>query len=200
MRKKSISRKEQILQAAFVTVCRQGYYETRIDDVARRAGVAKGTVYLYFRDKPDLYLGIIRWLLSQAYSILAETAGQPVSARARLSRVFQTWTEKLLPYPGATELIFPEMNRERCNLNRRFREQVLPEIRRLLDGIAGIIVQGIEQGEFRPVEPRLAALHFLNAFRSGLLLMSRELRIGSAPEQSLDLFFQGITLKKKGGK
>ncbi|MEN9979007.1 MAG: TetR/AcrR family transcriptional regulator [candidate division WOR-3 bacterium] len=199
MRKKSISRKEQILQAAFATVCRQGYYETRIDDVARRAGVAKGTVYLYFRDKPDLYLGIIRWLLSQALGILQEVAGQPLSARIRLSRVFQTWTERLLPYPGATELIFPEMNRERCNLNRRFREQVLPEIRRLLDGVAAIISQGIEQGEFRPVEPRLAALHFLNAFRSGLLLMSRELRISSAPAQSLDLFFHGISLKK-GGK
>jgi AcrR family transcriptional regulator len=200
MRTKTPSKRERIIQAAFEAVCARGYYETRLDDIARRARVAKGTVYLYFRDKPDLYLGIIRWLISQASAIVADTDRQPLKAGAKLTAIYQTWAEKLQSYPGALDLIFPEISRNRCNLGRRFRDGILPELHRLIDSVAQIIRQGIATGEFRPVEAELAALNFLNAFRSGMLVTSRNLPIKSAPEQALDLFFYGISRKPKGGK
>jgi AcrR family transcriptional regulator len=200
MRNKSIAKREAILQAAFAVVCGKGYYETRIDDVARAAGVAKGTVYLYFKDKPDLYVGIIQWLINQATTYLKEVASQPLPARGKLSAIFQLWTEKLLQHPAAIDLVFPEMRKEHCNIARRFQRQVLPEVKTLVNKVAEIIKDGVRAGEFRPVEPRLAALSFLNAFRAGLLLMSRELRIKAAPARALDLFLYGIVVKDKGGK
>ncbi|MGB9742354.1 MAG: TetR/AcrR family transcriptional regulator [candidate division WOR-3 bacterium] len=200
MNRKITSKREQIIQAAFEAVCSRGYYETRLDDIARRARVAKGTVYLYFQDKPDLYVGIIRWLISQAVTIVMETDRQPLNARAKLTMIYQIWTEKLRSYPGALDLIFPEISRKHCHLGQRFRESILPELHRLIDAVARIIKQGIKEHAFRPVEAELAALNFLNAFRSGLLLTSRYLQMKSAPEQALDLFFYGITLPAKGGK
>ena len=52
---RSIERRDAILSAALDEFSIRGFEATRLDDVARRAGVAKGTIYLYFRDKESLF-------------------------------------------------------------------------------------------------------------------------------------------------
>lgn len=79
MKTKPEAKRLAILQAAFAVVTEKGYFETKVDDVARRAGVAKGTVYLYFKDKPAIYIGLVDWLLEQALAITAEVTARPIS-------------------------------------------------------------------------------------------------------------------------
>src|SRR6266699_2079097 len=57
-------RREAILAAALEEFAARGFAATRLDDVARRAGVAKGTIYLYFRDKESLFQELIRAMLT----------------------------------------------------------------------------------------------------------------------------------------
>ncbi len=57
-------RREAILAAALEEFSARGFAATRLDDVARRAGVAKGTIYLYFRDKESLFQELVRTMLS----------------------------------------------------------------------------------------------------------------------------------------
>lgn len=197
MRNKSITKRESILKAAFGVFCDRGYYEMKMDDVARSAGVAKGTVYLYFQDKPDLYVGITKWLIGQALAIIRDIASQELKAKEKLTLIFNLWTERILRQPAAIDLVFPEIRPGHGNIARRFSAQVLPEVKRLLDGLAAVISEGIGTGEFRQVEPRLAALSFLNAFRSALLLTASNIRVKTAPARALDLFFYGI---KRGGR
>lgn len=192
MRNKSIAKRDSILKAAFGVFCDRGYYEMKMDDVARSAGVAKGTLYLYFKDKPDLYVGITRWLIGQALAIIEEVMSEPLSVQEKLTLIFKRWTESLVPYPAAIDLLFPEMGM----VTRRFHEKVGPEIIKLLDAVAALIKQGMRTGEFKRVEPRLAALSFLNAFRSSLLIVAKGIKVKSAPARALNLFFYGI---KKGG-
>jgi len=59
-------RRAQIIDAAFREFAAHGFEATRLDDVARRAGVAKGTIYLYFRDKEDLFRAMVRTFLVPA--------------------------------------------------------------------------------------------------------------------------------------
>ena len=61
---RSAARREAILAAALEEFSEQGFAATRLDDVARRAGVAKGTIYLYFRDKESLFQELIRAVLA----------------------------------------------------------------------------------------------------------------------------------------
>jgi AcrR family transcriptional regulator len=61
---RSAARREAILAAALDEFSARGYEATRLDDVARRAGVAKGTIYLYFRDKESLFQELIRAMLT----------------------------------------------------------------------------------------------------------------------------------------
>ena len=61
---KSEARREAILAAALDEFSTSGFEATRLDDVARRAGIAKGTIYLYFRDKESLFQELIRSMLT----------------------------------------------------------------------------------------------------------------------------------------
>src|SRR5262252_8396860 len=68
---------EAILRAAAKVFARSGYFNAKVSDVARNAGVADGTVYLYFKNKDDLLTSIFSWameeFLRRARSEIAET-------------------------------------------------------------------------------------------------------------------------------
>ena len=66
----SIARREAILAAALDEFAARGFEAARLDDVAKRAGVAKGTIYLYFRDKESLFQELIRTTLTPIAGIL----------------------------------------------------------------------------------------------------------------------------------
>src|SRR3990172_3271986 len=63
-KERSAARRDAILAAALEEFSARGFEATRLDDVARRAGVAKGTIYLYFCDKESLFQELIRTMLT----------------------------------------------------------------------------------------------------------------------------------------
>jgi AcrR family transcriptional regulator len=67
---KSEARRAAIVQAALDEFCARGFAATRIDDVAARAGVAKGTIYLYFDDKEALFREIVTTMLVPLIAVL----------------------------------------------------------------------------------------------------------------------------------
>jgi AcrR family transcriptional regulator len=79
-------RREAILAAALEEFSARGFAATRLDDVARRAGVAKGTIYLYFRDKESLFQELVRAMLSPLVGAIetAPVADLPVRAVAEM--------------------------------------------------------------------------------------------------------------------
>src|SRR6266508_5818723 len=79
---KSAARREAILAAALDEFAAQGFAATRLDDVARRAGVAKGTIYLHFRDKEALFQDLVRSVLSPLVGLLETIAQTDAPLRA----------------------------------------------------------------------------------------------------------------------
>jgi AcrR family transcriptional regulator len=75
-------RREAILAAALEEFSSAGFAAARLDDVARRAGVAKGTIYLYFKDKEDLFQELVRAMLSPVVGALEAAERADLSARA----------------------------------------------------------------------------------------------------------------------
>jgi len=67
---RSAERRDAILSAALDEFSTRGFEAARLDDVARRAGVAKGTIYLYFRDKESLFQELIRAMLTPLVAII----------------------------------------------------------------------------------------------------------------------------------
>jgi AcrR family transcriptional regulator len=75
------ARRDAILAAALDEFAVSGFAATRLDDVARRAGVAKGTIYLYFRDKESLFQELVRSMLSPIAGTIETTQFSDVPAR-----------------------------------------------------------------------------------------------------------------------
>ena len=72
---RSADRRDAILAAALDEFANRGFEAARLDDVARRAGVAKGTIYLYFRDKESLFQELVRTMLTPLVGTI-EALGQ----------------------------------------------------------------------------------------------------------------------------
>ena len=197
MKTKSEEKRLAILKAAFAVVTEHGYSDTKVDEVAHRAGVAKGTVYLYFKDKPAIYIGLVDWLLEQGLAMTAEVTARSISPRRKLEELFSTWASGVLSNPGVMALLSMENVNQTNTLMKRFKKHVLPHMMEMQDAIAGIVKQGIEQGEFRPVDPRSAAVMYMSAFRAELLSGGR-LHSTRAVESIQDLFFCGILADGRG--
>ncbi len=89
-RQPKAERQEQILAAAFEEFSLHGYAATRLDDVARRAGIAKGTIYLYFQDKERLFRAAVRSLIQKRMDVVVGTLSGPAEQLLRelLSRMY----------------------------------------------------------------------------------------------------------------
>lgn len=85
-----VRKRMRILEAATALFIEQGYRKTSVDEVADKAGVAKGTVYLYFKGKIDLILAAIAMEEHTALSRLKAIFVEPMDARVRLRRYIET--------------------------------------------------------------------------------------------------------------
>jgi AcrR family transcriptional regulator len=84
---RSAARREAILAAALDEFSKRGFEAARLDDVARRAGVAKGTIYLYFRDKESLFQELIRTMLTPLVGTIEALGAADVPAGVLAERV-----------------------------------------------------------------------------------------------------------------
>jgi AcrR family transcriptional regulator len=196
MKSTSEEKRLAILKAAFEVVSERGYFETRVEEVAERAGVAKGTVYLYFKDKADIYIGLVDWLLEQGWATTAEVMARPVSPRRKLEGLFSSWASGVMSNPGVMALFSMENFDQTGTVMKRFKKHVLPHVLEMQDAVAGIVKQGIELGEFRPVDPRAAALMYISAFHA--VMQSAARTPGARPGESIrELYFHGILAESR---
>jgi len=89
-RQQKLHRQEAILSAAFEVFAANGFEAARLDEVAQRAGVAKGTIYLYFRDKEELFQAMVRNLIPKRLDVLVQDLSGPPEAmvHALLDQVY----------------------------------------------------------------------------------------------------------------
>jgi AcrR family transcriptional regulator len=92
---KSAARREAILAAALDEFSLQGFAAARLDDVARRAGVAKGTIYLHFRDKEALFQELIRSVLSPFVGTLELALKRDVPVRVLIGEVIELFVKEV---------------------------------------------------------------------------------------------------------
>src|SRR5215470_6207402 len=84
MRTADPARVQRMIDAAAQLFARRPYHEVRMDDIAAQAGVAKGTLYLHFKTKEDLYLALIVNGVQRLFEEVREKVGRPGTAEERL--------------------------------------------------------------------------------------------------------------------
>ena len=152
------ARPQQILDAAFHEFGDRGLAGARLDDIAKRAGVAKGTIYLYFPTKEALFREMVRSTIVSALASAEarrDSASPDDSATALLRQLGAGWwaflrTERVLTLH---RLVTGEL-RQFPDLMAFYAHEVIARGRQL---VSGIIARGVQRGEFRAVDPLVAA-------------------------------------------
>lgn len=92
---KAAARREAILAAALEEFAAQGFAATRLDDVARRAGVGKGTIYLHFRDKEELFQELVRSMIVPQVEVLEAGLRLDLPIRLVVAQFFDRFVREI---------------------------------------------------------------------------------------------------------
>jgi AcrR family transcriptional regulator len=173
-------RPAELTNAALVEFSRNGYAGTRVDDVAKRAGVSKGLLYLYFKTKEDLFKAVVRSFVVPKITELSALVAQPgVGAEEFLRGPFLAFI-KSLPESRArvvVRLMIAEGHKY-PDLTRFYWENV---VSKGLGALRKVVERGVANGEFR----KTALLDFPHLFVAPVVF-SLLWRILFAREQALD--------------
>jgi AcrR family transcriptional regulator len=150
------ARPEEITAAALELFVERGFAHTRLEDVAAKAGISKGTLYLYFANKEELFKAVVREALVARLVEFRSQIGLFQGSSAELLRlVFKNWWERIgsTRISGIPKLILSEA-RNFPEIARFYVEEVVRPGRETL---AAVIQRGIDSGEFRAVDVRATA-------------------------------------------
>lgn len=200
-RRRADKRPDEILDAALDCFTNTGYATTRVEDIAKKAGISKATVYLYFDTKEALLIGLVR----RAIVPIPEQVGAAVSAfpgtvRQSMEMFIDVVATRMsdpkviaLPLIVLREAtIFPE-------LATMYRTEV---VERAIPIAASIIQKGIDSGEFREVNAELAVRSLIGPLMAHIML-AHVLGVGDKSKQGmlelltshLDILMQGLEVR-----
>lgn len=149
-RRRKADRPAEILNAALDCFAERGFAATRMDDVAARAGVTKGTVYLYFKTKEDLFKALVRAELLPNIEHVEAEAARGGSAAALLERFVTQWAEHVVP--SRVGVLPKLMIAEAGNFPDLAKFYLDEVVHRALGLIQRVLQAGVDAGEFRPVD------------------------------------------------
>ncbi len=149
-------RPRQILNAALAVFGDHGLAASRLEDIAKRAGLSKGTIYLYFASKEELFREVIRdtvvTQIEEGERQLSDNSGSATDALTLFMRQYWAFIRSA-QFAPIFRLIHAEIH-DFPDLARFYADEVVARGHRL---VASIITHGIETGEFRQVDPSVAA-------------------------------------------
>lgn len=197
------ARPGELIAAALQVFVEKGYAATRLEDVALRAGISKGTIYLYFSNKEELFKAVVRQAVVpsiQAAEILqSEHHG---SSAELLAKILRYWRQQTAATPlGA----IPKLVIAECgnfpDLARFYFKEVIQRGHRI---IAQTLRRGIKSGEFRPMAPNyalrvvIAPMIFSLLWKHSLeMCESRPLSADKFLDVHLDILLNGLVARKE---
>lgn len=199
------ARPGELLEAALALFVERGYAATRLDEVAQRAGVAKGTLYRYYANKLELFKAVVRHsLVTRLDEAATSQARRPASARDELADLLAAFVQRIAdsPLSGIPKLVMSEAGNF-PELARFYHDEVVARARAM---VIGALSRGAASGEFRRVDaecawrvviaPLLLAIvwkHSFQAFEPEPLDVRRQLA------SQLDLLFNGLAVARQEG-
>lgn len=203
-RRRAEARPDEVLDAALDLFIEKGFAATRVEDIAMRAGLSKGAVYLYFPSKEALLEGIVKRAMlpiaSTAIEMVQQYTGDP---RPIITLVMKTIAGRMTD--PRTIAIPKLMMREMINfpdVAAMYRREVLD---RVIPMIAGLLRTGIAEGYLRPVDPDLTIRSIIGPIMLHVLLdevfgirPGDGLALERLVENHLEILFDGLSAPASG--
>lgn len=197
-RRRAQARPAEIVQAAYEVFSEKGFAAARLDDIARRAGVSKGALYLYFETKQDIFEAVVKDAVAPNIGAIETFALAFPGTFEELIRMMVPRVASVVNQSGMGKVIkmvigesgnFPE-------IARIWHDDVIAKAIGLL---TRLIEQAQKRGEVRSGDPRLHALSIAGPMLAGVIFRETFVPVGAKPfdidalmQQHLDNVLPGL--------
>ena len=183
----------QILDAAVRVFSRNGYYNSRVSDIAREAGVASGTIYLYFKTKDEVLVTIFRERMAAWVAhVRAQVKNEP-DVPAKIRRLIVLHFRVIEKDPALAEVVQVELRQGQ----KFFRGASMQEISAYFDLIESVLEEGRSSGALRRDIAVKTAVRVLfgamDQMATSWVLGTRKRRLSDAARDVANIFLRGVT-------
>ncbi len=190
MQKPNEQKRRRILEEAARLFAEQPYHDVRLEDVAARAEVGKGTIYIYFPSKDELYLALVDQGFAQLVSEVGALAhDESLDARVALRRIVAALVHFAVEYPQLSEL----MRSTAGGTGTRWTKG-RSDLTRVIEAV---IRRGVKHKTLRDAHPELTALCIPGLVRSVLLFGPRELDERAVTRHLVRLLEHGLVREEE---
>ena len=183
---------QQIIEAAVRVFARKGYYNSRVSDIAREAGIAAGTIYLYFKTKDDILVTLFRDKMAEFVGALRKAiAGEP-DAASKVRRLVSLHFSMLEENPDLAEVVQVELRQGQ----KFFRGASSQEIGAYFALIGSVLEEGVAERRFRSDLPVKVATKMLfgamDQMATSWVLGKRGYQLVDTADAVAEIFLQGV--------
>ena len=191
-RLKKKSRKEEIMKAAANLFSQKSYHDVTVDQIAEGVGVAKGTIYLYFESKENLYLEILEHTYETIESILEKEIAKEDPAPKKLKKILRSIFQFYFQNMDVLRILTRDetrLIREHYEFTERWRHRRIKLYRKILE-------KGIKEGSFRPANTELMALIIFGLVGSVMFFYPTDKTAGEIAEEVFSMISEGIMVSQ----
>jgi len=204
-RRRADDRPDEVLDAALRLFVRKGFAATKVEDIAREAGLSKGAIYRYFSSKEDIFESLVKRALTPIADRTSFMARTSQVDPATVLKAMLTMAAGSLADPDT--LALPRLVLMEAGsfpaLAAAYRRQVIDKA---VSAMETIVQRGIDDGTFRPVNARLAVRNIMGPMLAHILLgqiFGIEAGENVTPmafvESHFDILINGLAAEKIGG-
>lgn len=191
------ARKKDILEAALHLFAEKDFHEVTVDEIAERVGLSKGTLYLYFENKENLFFSIIQEKTSVLFSRLQSAIQSEAPYLKRLENVIQSYLSFFEEHRHYFKIIHSEESRMEDRHRDRFKSHMVKSFYDYENLFQKFVIEGQKQGIFRKIPPETitnALRGLLNSFTFQCIFLGSKDSLAGETPHVLDLFLNGVQI------
>lgn len=195
-------RPREICAAALEVFAEKGFAAAKLDEIARRAGISKGTLYLYFKDKEELFRAVVRDTVAPNVETLRAAliqTGLPFDHLIRLFLVQFAQITNRVPVGAVAKMVISE-SRNFPELAKVWHDEV---VSKALGTVTALIEMAQAKGEVRPGDARMHAFTLMGPMLMGVIYRETLQPVGGAPldiealaKQHAETVLAGLLMEK----
>jgi len=195
--KKATRRRQQILDAAVRVFAKNGFYNSKVLDVAREAGVANGTVYLYFPSKDDILMSIFEEQMSELIDYMKHEIQKESGCLNKLRKLVSMQMHLIETNRELTELLLVESRQS----GKFLKSKAIDAVADYIDMLSDVLKEGITEGTIKKDIDVIIVGTMLFSAVEGLatrwILEGASYSLDKAADMVIKVFLDGITSMSK---
>jgi AcrR family transcriptional regulator len=184
-------RQKQILDVAVEVFSKNGYARTQVDEIANLAGLGKGTVYRYFKDKKSLFLSVADKGIENLKDLVLEAMAKEKEPLDKIKKAI----EKYLKFFEANSSLIGILIHEQSEFQKRIQKRYFDHYYEHINKMEEVFRQGIAKGQIKKIDVK-GAVGILTNMLNGLVYMwqieGRKYPIVEKAPMLLKIYFSGI--------